>query len=152
MTVRGVLGACACAVLATVCFVLGYRYVHLALAASLIEHAGTDPAPPTMARVEARLDAAASDWLPSARFLRGRWRTGAGGGGDAAALEAGLEDFRWVARRRPTWAPAWVAIVVTKARLFRNDAEFHRALERALATGPNETRSFTELFPWLRLR
>ncbi len=144
----------ACVALAAACLTLGYRHAKLALADEALKRSGGGPVSTTVAE---RIEAAAPNLIPASRYLRGRLAliqasSAAGPDGESAALEAALEDFRWVTARRPTWAPGWVAIVVTKARLHHNDAEFHHALERALHTGPNETRSFTELFPWLRLR
>ncbi len=143
-----------CLALAAGCLLLGYRHAQLALATRALEQASPAPAASVMAQIEARLQAAAPEVIPASRYLRARWRARVDGpaASEVEGLTAALEDLRWVTARRPTWPPAWVSTVAVKARLHQNDPEFHHALERSLATGPNESRSFTELFPWLRLR
>ena len=151
------LAAAGCGLLAVVCLALGYRHAEFALAVAAMEHLDNPPAPAEeLARVGARLQAAAPDLIPATRYQRGRWlvrrATAAGAVQADDDFKQALEDFRWVTMHRPTWAAGWVGVVSIKARLHANDTEFHHALKRALATGPNESKSFNELFPWLRLR
>ncbi|MDJ0652827.1 MAG: hypothetical protein QNJ40_01645 [Xanthomonadales bacterium] len=157
MTPGARIAATACSItLALACLGLAYQEGNLSLSRTAFLQWQSSLEPADLARFQRRIGRAGTGINPEATLLDARARMMLAEGvtpSEAEPIRSQLlEELEDLAGQRPTDYQPWVLMARLLLRQGRLPSDgFDTALRRALGLGPNQSRTFAELFPELWL-